>query len=306
MTNQLETCEPLASADAQDLLSPAGTADPWAVVRHGPDLALRGRLDPGTARLPARPARPGARGTTFGLSSHPAVLHTVSAAFRVPANTPWVVLSRTEWRITASSPAALHLVHLQGLAADLVDDVVADQRPTLFEGPSAKVVRTAIRAAAPARIGATSSSHDTASLDAFAMMVTWVLDRQARSEDPRLGPVLHHITANLSDPTMTTTALATRIRVSRRTLQNLFAPYGGLASYIRQQRVDTAITLLTAQAGTAPDLDDVAQVTGLGSRRTLERAVRQVYGLTPRQAREHVLAGFRLRRRGGRREPAVT
>ncbi|MFL6159534.1 MAG: helix-turn-helix domain-containing protein [Marmoricola sp.] len=302
-----------------DLISVAREPRPWVARRLGDDRIFRGRLQPGTAALPTRDAPAGRRAVTFGLASRPIVLRSVGVAHPIPAGAPWVVLAGSEWRITVAEPTDLRLVHGHGIDPDLVDATVIGSRPTRFRSREAQIVRTAITSATPVWIDATARTvldladgpqpdwrevgsrtdagvRDSELISAFVLMASWAFEQHRAGEDPRRAAVLQHVEAHLADPTMNTASIASRLKISRRTLQTMFEPRGGLAAYIRRQRLAAVLRLLTADPG-LPDLDAVAAMTGLGSRRTLERSMRQVYGLTPRQARAHVVAGHDLRER---------
>jgi AraC-like DNA-binding protein len=265
----------------------------------------------------------------FGLCSAPLVLRTPTASFSIRANTPWAVRSSIEWRLAVSDTADLRLVHSQLSDIDLVDAATDLQRPTRFDGAASQVVRAAIRATTPVWVDdadrpianlAEAGQHehwrlagsrqiagdyDQDAVSAFVQMMTWALDQQDVLADPRLNSVIRYVSAHLHDPALSTATIASHVRLSRRTLQALFTGHGGIAAYVRRQRVTSAVRMLTEAPGTVPDLERIAVATGLGSRRTLQRAMRHVYGVTPLQARAQVLAGFQLRERAVSSELAV-
>lgn len=311
---------PLRPEAVDDFIQVTRDPAPWAARKLDHYRVFRGRLHPGTARLPSRAKPRGERGVTLGLASRPIVLRSVGVAHPIPANTPWLVLSDTEWRITVTEPTDLRLLHGHGLDRDLLDAVITEHRPTRFQTPEAKIVRAALRSATPSWIdGQMQSVKDLAAgpetdwrvvagrepsgsqyqdhFKAFVLLITWALEQQATREDPRFVSVVRHVTTYLADPAMSTVTIAEQLMISRRTLQSLFEAHGGLAAYIRRQRLSAVLSLLTESSTRFPDLEEVATLTGLGSRRTLERAMRQVYGLTPRQARAQVFAGHQLRER---------
>lgn len=293
---------------------------PWAARQYDDDQVFRGRLLPGTAVLPAGVASSGAHGIILGLSSRPIVLRSVGVAHHIPANVPWVVLADAEWRITATEPTDLRLVNSHEFAPGLVARAVSASRPTRFEGPQIKIVRAAIKSATPEwidpsdepvkdlAVSATlelrlvgsrtpAGTYDRDQTNAFVLMMSWALEQLTGDQDPRFAAIAQYIKARIGDPNLNTDAIADQLRISRRTLQTLFETDGGVAGYIRRLRLAAVLQLITRDADQVPDLEAVAEMTGLGSRRTLERAMRQVYGLTPRQARSHVLAGNLLRER---------
>lgn len=304
----------------RDLIRVRNEPIPWAARRQGEDRVFRGRLLPGTAVLPPRVAADNKRGITLGLSTRPIVLRSVGVAHHIPASVPWMVLSDAEWRITVTEPTDLQLVHSQEIDPHVVDNAVSAGRPIRFEGRQSKVVRAAIKSATPdwidpsnhpvtdlastpgrdlRLVGSLSPDgpYDREHLNAFVLMMSWALEQHSTNADPRFTAVVRFIQARIADPNLNTQAVVDQLGVSRRTLQTLFEVEGGVAAHIRRLRLAAALRLITRDPDAVPNYDAVATSTGLGSRRTLERAMRQVYGLTPRQARAQVLAGNLLRER---------
>jgi AraC-like DNA-binding protein len=273
-----------ASAPVGVLLTSALT-EPWAIRRGLHAILFRGRLRPGTAALPEMPLPGVERGISFGLSSAPVVLRSVGGSFSVRANTPWAVPSDGSWRLVVDQVTDLRLVHGDGAA---VQAKAFGHRPIRFDGHERTIMRAAIKASTPlwvdarsepitdlSRYGGTEpmsiaqpigtlADHDISA--AFLMMATWALEQRQEDEDQRLSRVIEYVGSRLADPGLSTASVATHCRLSRRTLQTLFASHGGLASYIRRQRLAEVLRLLASEQ--LPDLDAVAQATGLGSRRT--------------------------------------
>lgn len=318
-----------------DLIRVAVEPAVWSAHKHGGIRVFRGLMAPGTISLPARTARLtsgsqiGTDRATIGLSSRPIVLRGMGLAYPVPANVPWVVLSDVTWRITASEPIDLRLVHGHELSPGLVSGSIASHRPTRFQGRECEIVRAAVKSATPVWIddlnqplhdlaakpvqgwslvrstnGGSAQDHDQ--LNAFALLMTWAFEQRREETDPRIAAIYRYIRSRLSDPTLNTHTIAAHARVSRRTLQSWFEGEGGVTSYIRRLRLTAALQLITREPDQTPDLHTVAELTGFGSRRTLERAMRQVYDLTPRQARAHILAGNELRGRQALSELAAS
>lgn len=305
-----------ALADGVPPLRTTGLTEPWELVATTTAQYFRGRILPGTVPLPAAPLPQVGRGTTFGLAGAPVTLRALGASYRIGAGVPWALPSDGRWRLVAATVTDLRLVHVDAQAVG----APVTHRPLRFEGPESAVMRSAIRTSAPvwidgngvpladlgrlgpgeaerlrARLVSPGVDHDATT--AFLLMATWAIGRLPREEDVAAARVLAHIEANLDDPALGTASVAARHRLSRRTVQSMLAPYGGTAAYIRRQRLAAVVRHLVADPETAPDLDAVARATGLGSRRTLERAMRQVHGVTPRQARAIVLGGGTLRER---------
>lgn len=294
---------------------------PWSGRRTKDVVSFRGRVGPGWAQLPVTPLAEIDQGVTFGLASAPVILKRLGRSHPVPANTPWAVPSDGTWRLVFTRTVDLRLIHGNG---SVVNAPPSARRPLRFQGTCERAIRAAINAATPvwidqrcrpiANLASLQPSHlrttpspvrplgplvDHDSTAAFVMLATWAFEQHGKAADPRLDRVIEHIDARLADPGLSTDTIAAGCGVSRRTLQTLFADHGGIAGYLRRRRLTAALGIL-ADGDQVPDLDDVAQAAGLGSRRTLERAVRQVYGLTPRQARAQILAGVPLRELEGR------
>lgn len=317
------------SPELGGILQSATLIEPWALQRTSYAFTFRGRFRRGDAHLAAAPLPNLHRGITFGLASTPLVLKGVGSSFPVPANTPWAVPAAGAWRVVFSQTTDLRLIHCDAANLQVVRPgpgqrpapLGSPHRPLRFDGPERQVMRAAIKSATAVWIddksrpiinlassvpevnGAVTvrpvgSSIDRDTMAAFVLMATWVLDQHLHSADHRLERVLEHIESCISDPGLTTASVAAHTRLSRRTLQGLFAEHGGLATVIRRKRLERVVQLLTADPKHCPSLDDVARSTGLGSRRTVERAMRQVYGLTAQQARSQVLAGYALREVG--------
>jgi len=293
---------------------------PWSGRRTRVAVTFRGRVSPGWAQLPATPLAGVEHGVTFGLASAPVILKSALGSNPVPASSPWALPSDGTWKVVFTRTTDLRLIHGNGA---VMSTPAAVGRPLRFHGTCERAMRAAIKAATPvwvdercrtvgnlASLSATQvrtsqtvlrplgPSVDDDTTAAFVMLATWAFEQHSRDGDPRVDRVVEYIDAHLADPGLSTDTIAAGCGVSRRTLQNSLAGHGGVASYLRRRRLTAALGLLTADGEQMADLDEVALATGLGSRRTLERAMRQVYGLTPRQAQIQVVAGFPLRELG--------
>lgn len=316
--HHLATTEPLVRASAE--------LTPSAVRRLADARIFRGRVPGGPVELPAQgfpdgiDGLDGSSGLTAGFANRPLLLSAAGVAHSVRANVPWLVPAGTAWRLLSDEPADLRLVHTRAVAPPLVTSAVGTDRPTKFSGQEAKIVRAALtgmtpvwvdRAAVPVRdlaapprpdwrLVGTPVSPGTADRDqltAFVLMLTWALERRAGEEDPRMVTTIEYIRTRLHEPTLSAATISEQLRISRRSLQSLFARYGGVAGYVRRRRVAAVLHLISQDPHQLPDLEEVARTTGLGSRRTLERAVREVHGITPGQARTLLLSGRLLQHR---------
>lgn len=96
-----------------------------------------------------------------------------------------------------------------------------------------------------------------------------------------------------SDPRLTPVALASSIRVSRRTLYELTGTsMGGISEYIRVARVQAAVRLLADPAFDSVPMGQIATRSGFSSAKHLTRALSALYATTPsavRRERTHPL-----------------
>ncbi|SIS08154.1 AraC family transcriptional regulator [Microbacterium sp. RURRCA19A] len=86
------------------------------------------------------------------------------------------------------------------------------------------------------------------------------------------------------DPRFSPTRLAARLGVSRSTLERAFRHNAlHVAQEIRRHRAHHAMALLSSDPSLSIDL--IARASGFGSRSTLSRAFREIYGVAPERAR---------------------
>ncbi|MET3961350.1 AraC-like DNA-binding protein [Marmoricola sp. OAE513] len=100
----------------------------------------------------------------------------------------------------------------------------------------------------------------------------------------RFAAVSAHVDASLADRSLGARSIAEHFGWPAYEVRNLLVTYGGVAAFVRRRRLDAALDLLAGDRHGQITLDDAAEATGLGSRRTLERAVRGFYGLSVREA----------------------
>ena len=79
--------------------------------------------------------------------------------------------------------------------------------------------------------------------------------------------------------------IAKSFGLSRASLYRLFEPIGGIASYIRKQRLDRAFQEITATGFTNRRIGPIAYRYGFKSAAVFSRAFRETYGIKPTQAR---------------------
>lgn len=101
-----------------------------------------------------------------------------------------------------------------------------------------------------------------------------------------LAMIKRHIAENLETDLLTAGALCLQFGISRATLYRLFEDEGGLAHYIREQRLNLAFQQLISPASQETRLIDLAVNMRFSSDSTFIRAFRRKFGLTPGELRE--------------------
>ncbi|MFJ2993650.1 helix-turn-helix domain-containing protein [Pandoraea sp. NPDC087047] len=108
-----------------------------------------------------------------------------------------------------------------------------------------------------------------------------VLARVLRSQ------VLSYINANLTSPSLGLEAIIVRFRVSRAHLYRIFAADGGIATVIRNKRLDAAYRALTLGDGRrASSITRLAHELAFSGSNHFLRAFRTRFGVTPSEARD--------------------
>lgn len=113
--------------------------------------------------------------------------------------------------------------------------------------------------------------------------------------EPALGRVLRrnvleYTDANLSDPDLGPAMLMRRFRVSRAHLYRMFAADGGVATIVRERRLNAAYRELT-RPGPARSITEIAHDLGFSGSSQFLRAFRSRFDMTPSKARKK---GFSL------------
>jgi AraC-like DNA-binding protein/mannose-6-phosphate isomerase-like protein (cupin superfamily) len=111
-----------------------------------------------------------------------------------------------------------------------------------------------------------------------------------------LAMIKRRIADNLQTDAITADELCRHFRISRATLYRLFEADGGLAHYVREQRLNLAFRELIAPSAQDRRLIDLAVGMRFSSDSTFIRAFRRKFGLTPGELRE--LADTWLRETG--------
>lgn len=99
--------------------------------------------------------------------------------------------------------------------------------------------------------------------------------------------VRQYIEQHLNQP-MRVEDLARRFRVSRSQLYLMFAPYNGVASYIRERRLQRSRRMLTSPRFLHQSIGAIGFDNGFASESQFSRAFRARFAVTPRQVRDEM------------------
>jgi AraC-like DNA-binding protein len=116
------------------------------------------------------------------------------------------------------------------------------------------------------------------------------LDRAGNgSAKPSLAPfvtIRRYIDRNLAMPDLSAESMAAAFGLPRASLYRHFEPAGGIAKYIRNARLNRAPREITAAELSDPRIGHIASTLGFRNVSAFSRMLREVYGLTPGEARE--------------------
>jgi AraC-like DNA-binding protein len=101
--------------------------------------------------------------------------------------------------------------------------------------------------------------------------------------------IRRHIEHHLAEP-FDVDQLTRRFRISRTQLYRLFAPWSGVASYLRERRLLRSRNMLISPLFRGYSIGAIAFETGFNSEAHFNRAFRARFGLTPGQARNEASA----------------
>lgn len=197
------------------------------------------------------------------------------------------------WTSIASSGATLSIV----LPREPIDKVASGRslHSTVFKAasPVTRVLADFITSlyGLPTNVdSADTSAIDEAAIAFFAS----VLEQRALNEvpeDPVFSQILRRrvtefIEANLTRPDLGPVLLMHRFRISRAHLYRIFAPAGGVATVVRDKRLDAAYQKLTRLSGVESSITEIAYELGFSSSNQFLRAFRARFGITPSDARQ--------------------
>ncbi|WP_234894910.1 helix-turn-helix domain-containing protein (plasmid) [Sinorhizobium meliloti] len=114
-------------------------------------------------------------------------------------------------------------------------------------------------------------------------------DRVVGAQRPIAAVVLERakrmITSRLVDRSLTPEAICREMGISRSRLYRLFEPLGGVAAYIRHQRLVRTRTVISSIEDVRP-ISRIAEEWGFDDPSAFSRAFRHEFGMTPKEARE--------------------
>lgn len=98
--------------------------------------------------------------------------------------------------------------------------------------------------------------------------------------------IRQYIARHFADPNLTPDSLATRFHVSRAQVYRLFSPFGGVAHYVRQQRLKWCFSELSQPCNRHRRIIDIALAAGFNDEAHFSRLFRQAFGVSPSEVRQ--------------------
>jgi AraC-like DNA-binding protein len=152
----------------------------------------------------------------------------------------------------------------------------------------ADYIRTLYRSA-PLLSPAEASTAASSLIDLLALAFNGVGFRSGDAPDAmapaELLRVQNFIRANLAAPALAPDMVAAALGISRARLYRLFAPIGGIAEYIREQRLRRCLADLVAGHLAHRQIAEVAYSWGFADPAHFARAFKQRFGRTPSEVR---------------------
>lgn len=133
----------------------------------------------------------------------------------------------------------------------------------------------------------------------IGLMENWLSRQRPLSEDdtPTVSAavgkaVRRYIALHLEDP-LSPESLTKEFNVSRSQIYRMFAPYGGVARYVLEQRLRRSMRMLTQPLFGLMSIGAIGFACGFSSESGFSRAFRNHYGASPSEARAAAQAEFR-------------
>lgn len=193
------------------------------------------------------------------------------------------------WRPAPARVLALFLP--RGTVAAAVRDLDALHGQVIaFASPAGRVLARDLRplvaglhGLAPAAAARAVRSAAAAILAALARQERLAGRSDATERRALRGDIEAHVHAHLHRPGLTPESILRNFAVARPTLYRLFEDEGGLAAYIRNQRLRAAANELVDAPALA--VTDIASTLAFGSATDFTRAFRRAYGMAPLEFR---------------------
>ncbi|NKC48705.1 helix-turn-helix transcriptional regulator [Ochrobactrum anthropi ATCC 49188] len=103
---------------------------------------------------------------------------------------------------------------------------------------------------------------------------------------PMRKSVLAYIDDNLFNPLLGPNLIVQNLRVSRSRLYRTFDTEGGIATIIREKRLDHAYRILVGECGRHVSFKEIAYRCGFHDGAQFTRAFKTRFGMSPKEARE--------------------
>lgn len=173
-----------------------------------------------------------------------------------------------------------------------------------LEGPVARILSDFVLNSEKL-FAALTISETSLWIETFSHLLGAVL-KQQRGRQPfapvprdRASTVLDYIRDNLHSPTLGAQSICQALRMSRRQLYYLLAPYGGVARLITRKRLVAACKAL-ARSEESRLISTVAYSLGFSDHAVFCKQFREEFGFSPSDARDSSICGY-LPRQGRRK-----
>jgi AraC-like DNA-binding protein len=259
----------------------------------GPHVMIDGHYSPMTSRRPRHLAvadqfdhfmlrmaidRPGGRcdadGHRFVLAQREAVLFDMQlpSTYESPGGRAMtILLPRSDVEASLPGRRNLHGAVPRGPCGRLLADHLVSLSSALPE-----LTAQEARGAAQATVALLA-----ASLMSTAATLEWV---RPEIETALLTRICQFIRRNLSDPELSVTMVCSSFKISRATLYRLFEPIGGVAQFVKEQRLKRAHADIMANAGKQLRLSSLAEDIGFKDAAHFSRLFKQHFGYSPSEA----------------------
>jgi AraC-like DNA-binding protein len=163
--------------------------------------------------------------------------------------------------------------------------------------PAADIMASALECFARHAESLTLDEFDAAATGLVELAASAINQRLRTELGPALGSpvasfvaIRRYIDQNIASPSLNAEKLAALFGLSRASLYRLFEPVGGVGTYIRTARLSRAHQEIVAPQNADRRAGHIAMSLGFPSPAAFNRAFRETYGLSPKQARERALA----------------